>query len=797
MVHNSLIFYLIIIILTTFKVYSNEVEINSSRMKITKEGNIIASSDSEIIIPSENIYIKSNQATYEKNLNTVILTKDVFFNDKNNQIIIESDFVKYEKDKDLIYSDGKTQINIEGKYNINSNNIYYDRFSKKIFSNKETLIEDIESNLYILKDGFKFNFKDEIIKSKSSIILDKNNNKYIFENLIINLKNNEIAGKEIKVEFDKSYFGNEQNEPLLKGRSSYSNKKELKVYKAVFSTCNIQNKKCRGWELNADEFVHNKQKKIFEYKNSWLKIFDKKVFFTPYFNHPDPTVKRKSGFLTPSYATSESLGFSVNIPYFKVLGRDKDITFNPRYYADKSFLLQNEYRQALKNSNILTDFSLLVGEAGTKGHFFYNQVGKLNENLNFKLNLQSVDGDNYLKNHNLLGTSDLIINDNLLLSNLDLNWDFKDSNLNTSVKIFEDLSRNYNDRYQYIFPDFKFSKNLEIPESYNGKFNFNSYGYNKHFDTNVIETSITNDFLFSSNENINSSGVISNYYILLKNSNSYADNSPNFDDNTNYNLFGTLKFDARLPLQKSYDKYNHFLTPVVSIMHSPNGNNDISSKDLTLNYNNVFNLNRISATDQVEGGESLSLGLEFKRSDLNGSDILNFRIANVIKADENANLPTKSKLNKTRSDIFGDINYNISDNIQLSYIFSYDRDLKYSNLEQINFGYSLNNFLTNLSYLTEDNDLDSKENLKNYSSLNLNDENKVSFEFAKDLKDDFTQYYDLIYAYQTDCISINLNYNKSFFRDGNLKPNESIAFLIKIIPFTEIGVPNFGELISK
>ena len=35
------------------------------------------------------------------------------------------------------------------------------------------------------------------------------------------MKINEIVGKEIKVEFEKSYFGNENNEPTLKGRSSY------------------------------------------------------------------------------------------------------------------------------------------------------------------------------------------------------------------------------------------------------------------------------------------------------------------------------------------------------------------------------------------------------------------------------------------------------------------------------------------------------------------------------------------------------------------------------------------------
>ena len=48
---------------------------------------------------------------------------------------------------------------------------------------------------------------------------------------------------------------------------------------------------------------------------------------------------------------------------------------------------------------------------------------------------------------------------------------------------------------------------------------------------------------------------------------------------------------------------------------------------------------------------------------------------------KNIKLPSKSKLNKTRSDIFGDLNYNFNENLNLGYYFSYDRDLKYSNLD--------------------------------------------------------------------------------------------------------------------
>ena len=788
---------IIIFVSIGFYTSSEEIQLEATNMDVTNNGNTILASNSEIVIPDENIIITSELANYEKISNVVTFTNNVFFNDKKNNVILRGNFVKYERNKNLIYSDGKTKLIIENKYKVDTSNIYYDRIKNIVYSQKETLVEDNENNFYILKNGFKFEISSKVIKSKKSIIIDKNNNKYIFDNLLLDLNKSEIVGNELKVEFEKSYFGNVNNEPLLRGRSSYSNDDELKVYKAVFSTCNIKNKKCRGWELNADEFNHDKNKKIFEYKNSWLKIFNYKVFFTPYFNHPDPSVKRKSGFLAPSYSTSESLGVSFNLPYFKVLNEDKDITFNPRYYADKSFLLQNEYRQALKNSNILSDFSFLIGDAGTKGHFFYNQFGKLKNDLNFELNLQAVEGDNYLKNHKLTETSTLITDDNLLISNLDLNWKFTDSNLSTSIKIFEDLSRNYSDRYQYVFPDFNFSKNIKIPTSYNGKFNFNSYGYNKHYDTNTTESVVTNDFLFSSNQFVNSNGIATNYNVFLKNPTSYASNSSNFEENENYDLYGTLKLDASLPLQKKMDNYTHFLRPIASLRYSPNGNSDISSKDVLLNYNNVFSLNRIGTSDQVEGGEALTMGLEFKRTNLKGLDIFDFKIANVLKSKENIKLPSKSKLNKTRSDLFGSIKYNYNENFNVGYDFSYDRDLEHSNLEGLYFDINLNNVFTDFYYYTTDNDLGKSETISNSTVINLNNENILKFNTTKDLLDDFTEYYDLVYSYQTDCLSINLNYNKSFYRDGNLKPNESLSFLIKIIPFTELGVQNLGNLIRN
>ena len=81
----------------------------------------------------------------------------------------------------MIYSEGKTNLKIENKYKVNSEDIYYDRNLNRIYSNKQTLIEDNENNFYILKNGFNFDILDRIIKSKKSIIVDNNSNTYILK----------------------------------------------------------------------------------------------------------------------------------------------------------------------------------------------------------------------------------------------------------------------------------------------------------------------------------------------------------------------------------------------------------------------------------------------------------------------------------------------------------------------------------------------------------------------------------------------------------------------------------------
>ena len=139
---------------------------------------------------------------------------------------------------------------------------------------------------------------EKIIKVKDAVLTDSQKNKYTFENAFIDFEKNVFIGDGIKIDFFKGSFGNTENDPRLRGNYVYGDDETTLIKKGVFTTCK-KNKDCPPWQLKAEEIEHNKKKKIINYKNAWLEIYDKPVFYFPKFFHPDPTVKRQSGFLTP------------------------------------------------------------------------------------------------------------------------------------------------------------------------------------------------------------------------------------------------------------------------------------------------------------------------------------------------------------------------------------------------------------------------------------------------------------------------------------------------------------------
>ncbi len=435
---------------------------------------------------------------------------------------------------------------------------------------------------------------------------------------------------------------------------------------------------------------------------------------------------------------------------------------------------------------MIADFSINRKD-NTSSHFFTELEGKFEDNTNYKIQIQNVTNDSYLKVHNIKEYTSLIDSESTLSSYISLEKDIdNNTKLDTAIKLYEDLSKEDNDKYQYIFPDFNFSKNIDLDESYNGNFQFLSNGFQKVYETNKYEALINNDFNFNSFDYITKKGIVSDYSLLLKNFNTYSENSTVYENKNDHEIFGTLLLKSELPLKKELENSTNFLKPILQLRVSPTNGKNISSSDTRIEFDNLFSPNRIGRSDMVEKGNSVTLGIEFEKQKLDDSKILGLSLGNVLKDKKNNDLPTKTKLNQTRSDVVGNLYYKLNNNLELNYDFSYDRDLKYSNYDSFNAKFGLNKFLTSFDYITENHDFGDSEIIKNDTSYKFTDEHAINFNTTKNLKDDFTQFYKLSYEYETDCLLASFEYQKKFFRDGGLVPDESLVFLIKFIPFVNI-----------
>jgi LPS-assembly protein len=103
------------------------------------------------------------------------------------------------------------------------------------------------------------------------------------------------------------------------------------------------------WCVSAARIVHDQQAGTLTYQDAKFELFGVPILYMPYFQHPDPSVKRQSGFLTPSYGHSSTLGTFVEVPYYFAIAPNADFLLAPRYYSEQGVLWQGEWRHRLAN----------------------------------------------------------------------------------------------------------------------------------------------------------------------------------------------------------------------------------------------------------------------------------------------------------------------------------------------------------------------------------------------------------------------------------------------------------------
>lgn len=118
------------------------------------------------------------------------------------------------------------------------------------------------------------------------------------------------------------------------------------------------------WCLSAASVVHDKQAATISYQDAYFEIFGQPVLYLPYFQHADPSVKRKSGFLAPVIGQSTNLGFITGMPYYFALSPNFDFTFSPLYMSKQGVLWQGEWRHRLANGQYSVELAGIDQNAG-------------------------------------------------------------------------------------------------------------------------------------------------------------------------------------------------------------------------------------------------------------------------------------------------------------------------------------------------------------------------------------------------------------------------------------------------
>jgi len=578
-------------------------------------------------------------------------------------------------------------------------------------------------------------------------------------------------------------------------------KNKSNLSKGVFTVCKKRDG-CPPWSLKAKKISHDKTKKTIYYEHATLKVYDIPIFYFPRFFHPDPTVKRQSGFLNPFFTDTTSLGTGFALPYFWAISHDKDLTFTPKYYANENILFLNEYRQAFRNAFLTLDTSYTQGykntssnkTTGSRNHFFGNLDIDLGKNKTYDSSLafktQRTSNDTFLRLHDI--DTALVDSENTNLENK-IAYNFSKDNLylNISGAVYEDLRKENNDRYEYILPNILFGKSF-FSEKF-GNVDFKTETIHRHYDTNKQTSLITNDILVSPKNYITKNGFVNSIQGMIKNTNYKAKNTSDYKtSNTVNELSSVISFKTSLPMQKDGINFSNFFSPNFMVRYAPGHMRDLSGDDVKLNYTNLYALNK---TSEIEDGLSAILGFDFKINEKNEggneTEKLSISMGQVFTPEENKDVPTKSSLDQKMSDVVGEINYNFSKIGRIDYKFSVDHNLNTLNYNEVSTSLNFNKIDFNLDYLEERNHIGSEHYISSGISLNVNENNKFSLETKKNFKTSSAEFYDISYQYNIDCLTAGLVYRREFYEDNDIEQKDSLMFKITFIPFTGVRSPLF------
>ena len=766
--------------------------------------------------------LEGSKINYQNNNNLIIAEGNAKAVDNLGRKIF-ADKIIYNKEKLLITTESKSIYKDENGNTLIANNFSYDIGKKIISANKNASFIDKLGNI--------FNFDQLKFYQESEKGYGNNLNAKLIDKSSVEAKIAEFDNKAGILRVGKKKT-NSFLDPLINLFKNYSNS---------YTPCEDNNQmkknindRCPDWRIDTQETVHDYNNKMVYHYGSIIKIKNIPVFYTPYFSHPDPSVKQKSGILPPSVKNFTNLGQTLKVPYYLVIDKKRDLTFTPIYYFDENPIFLTEFRQQNKNSKFYIDSSyskgyknlnkkdengnLIERTDGSRNHFFFNFLGSYNDLLfsknDIEVNVQRISQKNYL-NVNQINTQyikqDIVsLNNNFILNSYE-----KNKKIKIQANIYENLNiEDKNAKYQYTLPSLEFSDYFNKNGHYinlNSTFsNLNTGGDSQQvYNTNKIETiSKTTILPFLD-------GLTNTFKATLNNLNFYNQNINNEKENLNNLIYLTAALENSYPLIKLSENNNReeIISPKIFSKVITGSSTNANNQNKITSYDQVFLMDRMNSITNPERGVTLGYGIEYDNSYKNDKKVIvakkQMTFGQVIKPNYFNKNENRNSLSDTTSNFVGKLEtYNQWD----SNLKKNEKNTKVikKNYSKISYEYALSNDLSKVLKNSINADLGISDNILTanyYETHDIGNEHYIDLKFTKkienelnfiiggrrNIQENFTENNFIETNYESDCLKISLNLTKTFYQNSDVRPSNNLNFTVVFKPF---GTPVSPDLSS-
>ena len=390
--------------------------------------------------------------------------------------------------------------------------------------------------------------------------------------------------------------------------------------KAVFQSarftpckCDFENGETPLWDLRTTSTVRSEKTQTISHNNVRMHVLNIPVGYFPYLAHPDWTVRRRSGFLTPSFIISSDLGFTGSIPYYQVIDDTRDIEFTPYKYQYRGTAIKTRYRQNWDNSNLNAAIYTASVETYKKNREAVGAVdalftSKLGNDWNLKARLNRASQDTFMRRYNFDDSTSLkseIVAERLKSDRYYLVEANDIQTLKTKSALANEPSLLPNVYYEEVQAGFR--KNQTMRTEIQAFQLDNDQGYDLSRWSGTAQ--ITEDFPLTHGIASYDANIIGSYYSLHSKPTAAT---TKIGDLTSVNPSVSLGY--RLPLATSIVDRVVILEPQAKLVHVAGEDNtkEIPNRDAAdyrIDEANLFLLNRYQGKDYILPGSRMDVGL--------------------------------------------------------------------------------------------------------------------------------------------------------------------------------------------